>query len=130
MQSPGLIVQSRWPSLLLFLTEPLLVLQTSANGAASWGGLFAGGGGLENVENQLPQFFFAIRNVLLLRAMPLARNDKFTLGRKPIGVSLEKPTFYCGGEAGRVGNVPAQLRFGVQFVDVLPSRSATPGELE
>ncbi len=130
MQGPGLVVQSWWPTLLLFLTESLLVLQTSANGAASWGGLFPGCGWLENVENQLSQFFFAIRNVLLLGAMSLARNDKFTLRRQPIGVAFDKSTFHCRWQAWRVGNVPAELRFGVHFVDVLPARSAAPGELE
>ena len=130
MHGPGLVIQPWWFSLLLFLAEPLLVLQTSANGAASRGGLLTWCGGLENVDDELSQFFFAIRNVLLLRAMSLARNDQFSLGRKAIGVSLEKSTFHCRGQAWGVRNVPTELRFGVHFVDVLPARSATPGELE
>lgn len=76
-----LVVKFWRASLSFFLAVVLLVLDSPPYRAPGGLCLFARCRWLKDVQNQLPQLFFAIRDVLLLGSMPLACDDKLTFRR-------------------------------------------------
>lgn len=76
------------------------------------------------------QLVEAIALVLPLISKSLAAQDQLSVARQPAGVSLDKSMTHPVGDACCIAHRPAQHRFGVDLVHILPARAGAAHERE
>ena len=121
------LVEPRRLSPVFFLRLLFLALATSNFATFGRLGCTTLLGWLNNRLDEFAEPRQAIRDIAASITKPLAREQQITTVCHPAFVALEKTIAYSHGQR-RVGrDMPAERRFGIDLVDVLPARSLAPG---
>ncbi len=120
---PVSIVQVRlFPQILLFSTA-LFLVDTTLFGSAAGSSRDAPFARDSHVQQQLAEFFQAIRDVLGLIPIPLAMEHQVSLVIDPLRVPGHRSVAHIVWQTGRRSDRPVKGYFGIDLIDVLAARS-------